>query len=305
MTHGHDHRDRPGSRRALALVLALTAGFTVVELLAGLLTGSLALLADAGHMLGDVAALGLALGAAWLASRPATPERSFGFQRAEILAALVNGLALVAIAIWVSVEAIRRLDDPPEILGGWMLAVAALGLVVNLAAVGILSRTSQESLNVQAALRHVLADLVASGGVAAAAVVVLATGWRQADPLAGMAIAVLILASSWTILRDSVSILLESTPAGIDAGEVGRRMAASEGVVEVHDLHIWTITSGFPALSAHVLVRRGDDCHARRLELERLLAREFGLEHTTLQVEHVGERRGLQITRLRRQSRRD
>jgi cobalt-zinc-cadmium efflux system protein len=253
-------------------------------------------------MLGDVAALGVALGAAWLASRPTTPERSFGFQRAEILAALLNGLALVAIAIWVLVEAIGRLDDPPRILGGWMLAVATLGIVVNLAAAGILSRGAEESLNVQAALRHVFADLVSSLGVAIAAIVVLATGWRQADPLAGMAIALLILASSWGILRDSISILLEATPAGIDAREVGRRMAAAEGVVEVHDLHIWTITSGFPALSAHVLVARGDDCHARRLELEQMLALEFGLEHTTLQVEHVGEQRGLQITPLRRRS---
>jgi cobalt-zinc-cadmium efflux system protein len=275
----------------------------VVELVAGLLTGSLALLADAGHMLGDVGALGLALGAAWLASRPATPDRSFGFQRAEILAALVNGLVLVAIAIWIFIEAIARLDDPPEILGGWMLAVALLGLAVNLVAAGILARAAGESLNVQAALRHVLADLASSAGVAVAAIVVLATGWEQADPLAGMAISLLILVSSWSILRDSVVILLEATPSGIDAREVGRRMAAAEGVVEVHDLHIWTITSGFPALSAHVLVARGDDCHARRLELEQMLAGEFGLEHTTLQVEHVGEQRGLQIRPLRRGSR--
>jgi cobalt-zinc-cadmium efflux system protein len=302
MTHAHQHGRRARSQRVLGVVLVLTAAYTVVELVAGWLTDSLALLADAGHMLGDVAALGVALGAAWLASRPATPERSFGFQRAEILAALLNGLALVAIAIWVLVEAIGRLDDPPRILGGWMLAVATLGIVVNLAAAGVLSRGAEESLNVQAALRHVFADLVSSLGVAIAAIVVLATGWRQADPLAGMAIALLILASSWGILRDSVSILLEATPAGIDAREVGRRMAAAEGVVEVHDLHIWTITSGFPALSAHVLVARGDDCHARRLELEQMLALEFGLEHTTLQVEHVGEQRGLQITPLRRRS---
>jgi cobalt-zinc-cadmium efflux system protein len=302
MTHAHQH-SRARSRRALSLVLLLTATYTVVEVVAGLLTGSLALLADAGHMLGDVGALGLALGAAWLASRPATPDRSFGFQRAEILAALVNGLVLVAIAIWIFVEAIRRLDDPPEILGGWMLAVALLGLAVNLVAAGILVRAAGESLNVQAALRHVLADLASSAGVAVAAIVVLATGWEQADPLAGMAISLLILASSWSILRDSVVILLEATPSGIDAREVGRRMAAAEGVVEVHDLHIWTITSGFPALSAHVLVARGDDCHARRLELEQMLAGEFGLEHTTLQVEHVGEQRGLQIRPLRRGSR--
>jgi cobalt-zinc-cadmium efflux system protein len=300
MTHGHDHGGRAESRRALGLVLALTAAYTVAEVVAGIFTGSLALLADAGHMLGDVAALGLALGAAWLATRPATPERSFGFQRAEILAALANGLALVAIAIWVFVEAVGRLDDPPEILGGWMLAVALVGVLVNLAAAGILARAAEESLNVQAAFRHVVADLASSVGVSVAAIVVLATGWRQADPIAGMLIAVLILASSWGILRDSVRVLLEATPAGIDAQEVGRRMAAADGVVEVHDLHIWMITSGFPALSAHVLVERGDDCHARRLELERMLADEFGLEHTTLQVEHVGQRSGLQITSLRR-----
>jgi cobalt-zinc-cadmium efflux system protein len=254
-------------------------------------------------MLGDAAALGLALGAAWLAARPATPKRSFGYRRAEILAALANGLALVAIAIWVFVEAIMRLGDPPRILGGWMLAVALLGLGVNLAAAAILSRAAGGSLNVRAALRHVFADVAASVGVAVAALVVLTTGWRQADPAAGMAIAILILASSWTILRDSVAILLEETPAGIDAQEVGRRMAAAEGVVEVHDLHIWTITSGFPALSAHVLVGRGDDCHARRRELEELLRREFSLEHTTLQVEHAGERAGLRITPLRRRAR--
>ena len=302
MTHAHQHGSRARSRRALAFVLVLTAAYTVVELVAGLLTGSLALLADAGHMLGDVGALALALGAAWLAGRPATPDRSFGFQRAEILAALVNGLVLVAIAIWIFVEAIGRLDDPPEILAGWMLAVAGVGLVVNLVAAGILARAAGESLNVQAALRHVLADLASSVGVAVAAIVVLVTGWDQADPIASMAISLLILASSWSILRDSVVILLEATPSGIDAREVGRRMAAWEGVVEVHDLHIWTITSGFPALSAHVLVARGDDCHARRLELERMLASEFGLEHTTLQVEHVGEQRRLQIRPLRRRS---
>ncbi len=272
------------------------------EIVGGWLTGSLALLADAGHMLGDSAALALALVAAWLAARPATPERSFGYRRAEILAALVNGVALAVIAIWVFIEAVQRLDNPREILGGWMLAVALIGLVVNVVAAGILSRAG-DNLNVRAALRHVFADLAGSVGVAIAAVVVLTTGWDRADPVAGMAIGVLILGSSWSIVRDAVSILLEATPTGIDADEVGRRMASVDGVVEVHDLHIWTITSGFPTLSAHVLVRRGDDCHLRRRELEQLLAEEFGLEHTTLQVEHVGERSGLQIEPLRRRAR--
>jgi cobalt-zinc-cadmium efflux system protein len=302
MTHGHDPIHRAGSRRALGLVLALTVAYTGAEIVGGVLTGSLALLADAGHMLGDSAAIAVALGAAWLASRPATPERSFGFRRAEILAALANGLALVAIAIWVFVEAIRRLGDPPRILGGWVLLVAVIGLGVNIAAARILARTAGENLNVQAALRHVFADIAGSVGVAVAALVVLTTGWREADPIAGLAIAVLIIASSWTILRDSVAILLETTPSGIDAQEVGRRMAEAEGVVEVHDLHIWTITSGFPALSAHVLVRRGDDCHARRRELQQVLAREFRVDHTTLQVEHAAEQEGLQIRRLRRRN---
>jgi cobalt-zinc-cadmium efflux system protein len=298
VTHRHDSRRR--SSRALGAVLALTAGYAVVEIVGGVLTGSLALLADAGHMLGDVAALALALGAAWLATRPATPKRSFGYRRAEILAALANGVALIAIAIWIFIEAIRRLDNPPRVLGGWMLAVAALGLGLNLLAAWILTRIREENLNVAAAFRHVLADLAGSGGVIVAGLVVVATGWRQADPLAGLAIGLMILTSSWTIIRDSIAILLEATPAGIDAREVGRRMAAADGVVEVHDLHIWTITSGFPALSAHVLVRRGDDCHARRRELQIMLAKDFNLEHTTLQVEHVGEREGLQIAPLRR-----
>jgi cobalt-zinc-cadmium efflux system protein len=304
MSHGHAHGlDRTRSRRALAVVLALTAFYAVFELVGGLLTGSLALLADAGHMAGDVAALALALFAGWLAGRPATLQRSFGYQRAEILAALANGIVLVAISVWIFIEAVQRLADPPEILAGWVLVVALAGLAVNAAGALILAHERMQSLNVRAAFLHVLADLASTAGVICAALVVIATGWRQADAVAGIGIGILVLASTWSILRDSLSILLEAAPAGIDAAEVGRSMAAAEGVVEVHDLHIWTITSGFPALSAHVLVRGGDDCHARRRELEQLLEREFGLRHTTLQVEHVGERRGLQITPLRRRQR--
>ncbi len=298
--HAHGHGLSGRGNSALALTLLLVGSYTIVEFVGGLLTDSLALLADAGHMLGDVIAIGLALFAGWLARKPATLQRSFGYRRAEILAALANGVALVAIAIWIFVEAGRRLSDPPDVLGGWMLAIAAVGLAVNLAAAAIL-REHGGNLNVQAAFRHVLADTLGSIGTVAAAIVIITTGWRYADPLVGAAIGLLVLASSWTILRDSLRILLEQAPAGIDAAEVGRRMAAAEGVVEVHDLHIWTITSGFPALSAHVLVRGGDDCHARRRELEAMLADEFGLEHTTLQVDHVGEHTGLQITSLRRE----
>jgi cobalt-zinc-cadmium efflux system protein len=259
----------------------------LVEVVAGYAARSLALLADAGHMLTDAATLGLALGAAWLGTRPATPERSFGFRRAEILAALANGVALVAIAIWIVVEAVQRLRSPLEPKGGWVLAVGAIGLAVNLAAAAILHGRRSESLNVQGALRHVFADVLGSVGVIAAGAIVLTTGWDRADPLIGLAIGALVLASSWTLLRDSVGILLESTPRDLDAEEIGRAMIAVPDVQEVHDLHVWTITSGFPSLSAHVLVAPEVDCHAKRRELDGMLAERFGLTHTTLQVEHA------------------
>jgi cobalt-zinc-cadmium efflux system protein len=278
---------RARNRRTLTLVLALTLAITAVEVVGGLLTGSLALLADAVHMLSDNVALGLALVAVWLAGRPSTPERSFGYQRAEVLAALVNGLVLVALAIWIFVEAYGRLSDPPDVLGGWMLAVALVGLAGNLAAAWMLARTAHGSLNMQAALRHVTADALGSGGVVVAALVILTTGWSYADPAVGALIAVLVLASSGTVLRDSVHILLEGTPRGMDVRGLARRMSGMDGVVDVHDLHVWTITSGFVALSAHVLVEPGDDCHARRRELEHVLAQEYGIEHTTLQVDHA------------------
>ncbi len=286
--HNHDH-GRRADRRALAITFVLTAAFTVAEVVGGLITGSLALLADAGHMLSDALSLGVALFAVWLAGRPSTPNRSFGYKRAEILAALFNGATLVAISVWIFIEAYHRLRDPPEILGGWMLAVAALGLVVNVASALILSRSGGESLNLQGALRHLVADALGSVGAIAAALVILATGWYYADPIISVLIGLLVLGSSWKLLRDSTNVLLEGTPRGIDADEVGRSMAASEGVEEVHDLHIWTITSGFPALAAHVLVGRNDNCHARRRDLEELLAREYGIEHTTLQVDHAGD----------------
>jgi cobalt-zinc-cadmium efflux system protein len=287
--HQHGQNARKGNRRALAVVLALTASFTVVEIIGGLLTGSLALLADAGHMLSDNLSLGIALFAAWLAGRPATPEKSFGYRRAEILAALANGMTLVAISVWVFVEAFSRLREPTEVLGGPMLAVAALGLLVNAAGAAVLYRSGGESLNMEGAMRHVVADALGSVGAMVAAAVIILTGWRYADPLISVAIGLLILGSSWKLLRDSTNILLEATPSNLNAAEVGHKMAAADGIVEVHDLHIWTITSGFPALSAHVLVGRDEDCHARRRQLEKLLAHEYDISHTTLQVDHVGD----------------
>ena len=288
MEHAHDHA-RLESRRALGIALGLTAAYTVVEVVGGLLTGSLALLADAVHMLSDNVALALALVALWLASRPSTPERTYGYKRAEVLAALANGVLLVALAIWIFVEAVMRLHEPGDVLGGWMLAIAIVGIAVNLGAGIALVGSRHDSINVEAAFRHVFADLLGSMGVAVAAIVILATGWVQADAVVSILIGVLVLASAWGIVRDSTSILLEAAPRAIDAEALGRRLASAPGVVEVHDLHVWTITSGFPALSAHVLVRPGEDCHARRRELERVLRDEFAIEHTTLQVDHAAE----------------
>ena len=289
--HDHAHGvdlDRAGSKRALKLVLAGTTAFMVTEVVGGLVAGSLALLADAGHMLSDSLALGVALFAAWLAGQPGGPSRTFGYRRAEILAALFNGVTLVAISIWIFIEAGMRFGDPPDVEAGLMLAVAVGGLLVNVAAAAILRPHSAESLNASAALRHVFADLLGSVGVILAAVVILATDWQYADPLISVAIGILILASSWGILRDSVRILLEASPSDMEVEEVGQAMAALPGVKQVHDLHVWTITSGFPALAAHVLVDRDTDCHATRRELEAMLHERFHLDHTTLQVDHEG-----------------
>ncbi len=283
----HDHH-RSGATRALRLTLALTVAFTVVEVVGGIVTGSLALLADAAHMLSDNVSLALALFAAWLAGRPAGPNRTFGYRRAEILAALFNGVTLVAISIWIFIEAANRFRDPPEVEAGLMLAIAAAGLAVNLVAARILHGHADGNLNVSAALRHVLADLLGSIGVIAAAAIILATGWEYADPAVSVLIGFLILVSSWGILRDSTQILLEGSPAGIEVEQVGNAMAAMPGVAQVHDLHVWEITSGFPALAAHVLVGRETDCHAVRRELETMLRERFELEHTTLQLDHEG-----------------
>lgn len=283
--HAHGGQGRT-QRRALAVALVLVLGFAGVEAGAAILAGSLALLADAAHMLSDALALGLALFAAWLAQRPATPERSFGWRRAEVLAALANALVLVALGAWIVWEAVGRLSDPPEVTGGWVLAAGVVGLLVNLAAARVLHGAGS-GLNVRAAMLHVLADLASSVGVVVAGLVVLATGWAYADPVAAILIGLLVVLSTAGVLRETVGVLLEGAPAGIDAREVGAAIASTDGVVGVHDLHLWTITSGFPALSAHVLVAAGADCHAIRRHLEVLLRERFALSHTTLQVEHA------------------
>lgn len=291
--HSHDHGagGRAADARALGIVLALTAGFAVLEVVGGLVAGSVALLADAGHMLSDAASLALALGAVWLARRPATARMSFGWRRAEILAALANGVALVAVGIWILIESAQRLSDPPDFDTLPTLVIGLMGLAVNVIGAAILWRSGGESLNVRAALFHVLADLLGSAGVVVAALLAMAFGWVAADAVAGLMIGALVLLGAWRVLRESLAVLLEATPEGIDADEIGRRMAAMAGVREVHDLHVWTITSGFPALSAHVLVGTAEDCHARRREIAAMLDRDFHIHHSTLQVEHESDRR--------------
>lgn len=272
----------------------------VAEIVGGLLTDSLALLADAGHMLSDSFSLFLALGAVALAGRPATARRTYGFKRAEILAALINGVLLVVVSIWIVIEAIGRMGDPPDVLGGWMLVVAVAGLIVNLVAAWVLSRSAGESLNVKAALRHVLADLAGSVGVILAALIILTTGWELADPIVSIIISVLIALSAWSILRDSVDVLLEAAPPGLDTEKIGYSMAALKGVKQVHDLHVWEITSGMPMLSAHVLVGPDDDCHHIRRDLELLLEGEFEIGHTTLQVEHLDPQKPITVEEMLR-----
>lgn len=294
MTHAHARGHSHGhvgefAVRALALALALNLGYTIFEAVAGWATDSLALLADAGHNLSDVFALAIALTASWLATRPATAQRSFGYKRAEILAAFINALSLVVIALVIAVEAIRRFGDPPDVPGGWLIVVAALGIVVNAAGAAFVARGARHDLNLRASFIHLAGDALGSALVIVAGIVILATGFELADPIASLLLAALILVSAWGVLRDSTSILMEQTPTGMDADEVRATILAVPGVKSIHDLHIWTISSGFDSLSAHVLVGQDEDCHERRREIERGLRGRFQLEHTTLQVDHAAD----------------
>ena len=281
MSHSHVHTT---ARRPLTISLALILGLMVGELVFGVLAGSLALLADAGHMLTDAAALTLAVGAASFAARPARGRWTFGFRRLEILAAHVNGITLLVVGVVIVYTALRRLADPPEVRGGVVLVVALAGIAVNLVATMLLAGPSRHSLNVRGAFLHVVTDLAAFAGTAVAGGIVLATGWDQADPIASLAVAALIFWSSWTLLRESTRILLEVAPD--EPREIAEAMLAVPHVADVHDLHVWTVGSGFPSVSAHVLVEPGADCHALRQELAALLRDRFGLSHSTLQVEH-------------------
>jgi cobalt-zinc-cadmium efflux system protein len=300
MGHGHDHGHSPrtasaGHRRRLGVVLALTVAVMAAEIVGALVSGSLALLADAGHMATDALGVALALGAVTLAQRPARGRRTFGWQRAEILAAVANGLLLLGVAGYVLVEAVRRFGDPPEIGSGVMLTVATAGLVVNLAGLALLHRGRVESLNVRGAYLEVLGDALGSVAVIVAAVVIATTGWTPADTVASLAISALVLPRAWSLLREAVDVLLEAAPRGVDLDQVRAHILGVDGVLGVHDLHAWTITSGLPVLSAHVVVT--DEAleagHGGRVldSLCSCLGSHFDVEHCTFQLEaeaHAG-----------------
>jgi cobalt-zinc-cadmium efflux system protein len=298
MAHAHLALDarRAENRRRLWIALAINAGLLVATVVGGVLTGSLALLADAGHLVSDVGAIALGLLAATLAARSGGPRRTFGLQRTEVLAALLNGIALVAIAVVIVVAAIGRFSDPPDVEGAGVLALGLVGLAGNLAATWVLSQGGREDLNLEGVLRHSVADALGSAGVIVSGTVILATGWKPIDPLASLAIAGLVLASSWRLIAEPVNVLLEAAPAGVDVERMGKRMLGIENVREVHDLHLWTVTSGFETLAAHVVVARGADRDLVRRELEVLLREEFGVEHTTLQMEEEAGAELLEVT---------
>ena len=284
--HGHAHGGGEDARR-LGLALGLILAFMAGEIVAGILANSLALLSDAAHMLTDAGAITLSLVVLRLAARPAGGNRTFGLRRSEILSAQANGAALLVLACLVVYGAVRRLVSPPDAQGGWILVVALIGIGVNLLATWQLAGANRQSLNVEGSFQHLLNDLYAFIATALAGAVILATGWVRADPVAALFVAALMLRASWCLLRDSGRVLLDIAPAGLPVQEIGTAMASYPGVVEVHDLHVWEVTTEFPTLSAHVLVEAGADCHGIRRELEALLRGRFGLEHTTLQVEHA------------------
>ena len=284
---GHSHAPSAGAdRRWLAVALVLIAGFMAVEVVAGLLAGSLVLLSDAAHMLTDAAAIGLALFAARLATRPAGGAYTFGFGRVEIVSAQINGAALFALAGVIAIEGVQRLGSPPGVDGPVVAAVGVAGALVNVAAFWALSRAERQSLNIAGARAHVLADLYGSVAAIAAGAVIAFGGPASVDALAALTVAALMLRSGWSLLRASTRVLLEAAPAGLDPDEIGRTLARMPGIVEIHDLHVWEVTSGFVAVAAHVIVAPDDDCHLRRRELQALLHDHFDIRHTTLQVDH-------------------
>ena len=275
--------------------LSINLGLLVAEAIGGILTGSLALLADAGHVLSDAGSIVLALIAARLATLPAAGRRTFGYQRSEVLAALVNGLLLVAVSVAVAVAAIGRFGDPPEIDGWGVLALGVFGLAGNVAATVVLARGQREDINLEGVLRHSVADALGSVGVIVAGAVVLLGGSPVVDPIVGLLIAVLILASSWRLIKEPFDVLMEAAPAGVDPDRIGAAICEEEGVRSVPDLHVWSVTAGFGAIAAHVVVAQGADRDLIRRRLELTLREGYGIEHTTLQMEEEASQELLRV----------
>lgn len=297
--HGHVHPVTADTdERRLLVALGLIVSLMAAEIVAGILANSLALLSDAGHMLTDAGAIGLSLLAIRLAARPAGGNLTYGLKRTEILSAQANGAALLVLAALVVYEAIRRLVSPPDVGGRTVLIVALVGIAVNLIATWQLAQANRKNMAVEGSFQHVLTDLYAFIGTAIAAGVIIGTGFDRADPIVSLFVAALMLRSAYGLLKSSGRVLLEIAPAGMSVDEIGRVIAEHPHVSSVHDLHVWEIGTTFPALSAHVLVHPGDDCHAIRRELEAALHERFGIDHTTLQVDHADEERLLTISRL-------
>ena len=287
----HRHSAAGASRNRLLIVLALVLGYLVVEVVGSLLTNSLALLADAGHMLTDAVGVGLALLAIHFAARPATASKSFGYYRLEILAAVANAVLLFAVAAYILYEAYQRFNEPPEVLSTPMLVIAGIGLAVNLVSMRLLSAGAETSLNVRGAYLEVLGDLLGSVAVLVAGVIILTTGWTLADPIASVLIALLILPRTWKLLREAIDILLQATPKGINLDEVRAHLLRGEGIVDAHDLHAWTLTSGMHVVSAHIVIEPTADAAAGLDEVCRCLSDDFDMEHSTIQLETADRRR--------------
>lgn len=287
-SHVSGHAAAGGDRRWLVGALVTILAFMIGEVSVGVVAGSLALISDAAHMLTDAGSIGLALWTIRLAARPATGRMTYGWKRAEILSAQVNGLTLLLLAAWLADEAIRRLIHPPEVAGIWVLITALVGIVVNVAASWMISRANRTSLNVEGAFQHILNDLFAFIATAVAGVVIVLTDFWRADAIATLIVVALMARAGLGLIGASVRVFMEAAPKELDPTTVGAAMVAHDAVTQVHDLHIWEITSGSPALSAHVLVKNGSDCHAARAELAQLLAEQHDIHHTTLQVDHTG-----------------
>jgi cobalt-zinc-cadmium efflux system protein len=273
----------------MLIAAAINAALVVAGVIGGILTGSLALLADAGHVLSDLGAIGLALLAVALASRSGGPRRTFGYQRSEVIAALTNGLTLVAVAVLVVVAAVHRLGDPSDVKGAGVIVLGLVALAGNLAATWVLARGGRDDLNLEAVLRHSFADALGSLGVVVAGVVIAITGWNTIDPLVGIAIAGLILLSSVRLVRDPLDVLMEAAPPGVDVDAVARSVCSVAGVSAVHELHVWSVTAGFEVLAAHVVVARGEDRDRARREVELVLRDDYDIDHTTLQMEEAAD----------------